>query len=192
MAEKKFERGFQLDRLGLGEEVADMLFKDKFTYQQVSDKIKEKYGLDVCKASVANYKKFILDSVPGFLERNLEYKDKLAKTYLDTTEFLVTLKEKIMEKIDHFEEDPTKWKQHVSYLQLALGEVSMLLKRAGEIKPTQIIKNEYTMNNIYIKNAVEEEIVRLIDMGDIPLELCSDKLKQFYRRIKGLSMNANY
>jgi len=181
MAEKKFERGFQLDRLGLGEEVADMLFKDKFTYQQVSDKIKEKYGLDVCKASVANYKKFILDSVPGFLERNLEYKDKLAKTYLDTTEFLVTLKEKIMEKIDHFEEDPTKWKQHVSYLQLALGEVSMLLKRAGEIKRTQIIKN-----------AVEEEIVRLIDMGDIPLELCSDKLKQFYRRIKGLSMNANY
>jgi len=176
-----------IDRLGLGELVTKWIFEDRLTYQQVADKLKAEHDLEISKDAVKNYRKFIISSVPDFLNDEEEYRKKVAKTYLDTVENLAYLVSKLKEEIDKFPEK-AEWRQRATFYNNLIPVVMMLVKRAGEIKPAQFIKNEnYQINMMQVNQVIQEQIVRLIDNGDIPLELCSEKVKQFYRKLKGLN-----
>lgn len=178
----------KIEYAGLGEKVADMLFKEKLSYEQICERLKTEDGIDLTIGSISNFKKFVLESTSEFLSRDDVYRDKLAKKYLDTVENLVFALEEIKSKIELYR-DPKKWKQQSIYLNLMLNELHMLLKRAGEIKPSQFIEKQENVTNIQINMMVQMEIVRMIDTGQIPLEHCSDEIKQFYRKMKG---NANF
>ena len=167
---------------GLDEEVADMLFRQALTFGEISKILKEKHGLDISITAISRFKEFVLDSASELAAGDQEYKDKLAKLYLDTTEMCITLKQTIEEKITQFE-DSDDWKAQTSYLSLALTLLQTLMKKLGEIKPTQIIENQ-TINAMQINNMVQVELIRLIDEGKIPLEHCAPEIKEFYRKAK--------
>ena len=168
--------------------MAEWLFKDNLSYKEIKERLKLEFDLEVSEVTIMNYKRLIIDSVPEFLEHDKEYREKLAKTYLDTVENLVFLLNEIYDKIKEFK-DPSRWRQHSTYLNLALQECHMLLKRTGEIKPNQFIKQE--INMIQINQIVQTEIVRWIDDGLIPLETCADSIKEFYKKHKKVIPNEN-
>lgn len=173
----------EVQKRGIGEKIAQMLFTDKLSCQTIVNKLKTDYDLEVSVCTMGNYKRFILDSVPGMLERDEEYRDKLAKIYLDSRENLVYLINKIKEDIEKYP-DTKQWKQRATFYATLVPIMNILAKRSGDIKPPQFIKQELTINNIQINQMVQEEITRLIDSGKINLEACGEEVKQFYRKIK--------
>ena len=170
---------------GVGDEVSDMIFNQKLSYKDILVILKSKYDIDLTESSLSNFKKFVIDTVPDFLAGNEEYREKLARKYLDSVENLCYALDKIKEKIDGFE-SKKDWRPHSVYLNLLLSELHLILKRSGEIKPSQFIRQE--INMIQINQYVQLEIVRMIDDGHIPLEQCSDQIKEFYKKAKA---NAN-
>ena len=174
----------ELQKRGIGERVAEMLFNDRLSYQDIVNELKSTYGLEVSITTIKNYKNFIIDSVPTMLERDEQYRDKLAKIYLDSRENLVYIVNKIKEDIEKYP-DEKQWKQRATFYATLVPIMNILAKRSGDIKPTQFIKQELTINNIQINQMVQEEITRLIDEGKINLNACGEEVKQFYRKIKG-------
>lgn len=171
-----------IEYAGLSEKVTDLIFKQNLTYKQIAEKLKLEDNLDISESALSYFKKYVIDSVPDFLQRNEKYRDSLAKKYLDTVENLVYALEKIKSKIDEFDEKKD-WKAQSVYLSLLLGEMQMLLKRAGEIKPAQFVANQ-EINMVQINNYVQIELVRLIDEGKIPLEQCAPEIQSFYHKAK--------
>lgn len=172
----------KIEFYGIGEKVADMLFSRKLTHQEISDKLKAE-GHDISRVCITNFHRFIKDSAQEMVTKDPQYRERLAKKYLDTVENLIFALTEIKEKIAEFKTKKTKWKAHATYLGLLLNQLGMLLKRAGEIKPSTFIK-EQKVSIIQINQAIQLQIVELIDSGDIPLEHCSEKVKEFYRKIK--------
>lgn len=166
----------------LEEKVIDMLFKERLSYGDISKRLKTENNLDISLAALTVFKKNALKMASEFLANDEEYKKTIAKRLLDTTENLAYALDKIKDKIEAFE---TKgdWKQQSTYLNLMLTELHLLLKRAGEIKPAQIIENQ-TINTMQINNIIQMELVRMIDAGHIPLESCDSVVKEFYRKAK--------
>lgn len=182
-----------IDNKGLGEVVTGWLFKENLPYKEICKRLKEEYNLELSVMAIANYRKFVIENAKDMVQSKPEYYEKLAKVYLNSVENLVYALNNIKEKIDEFQ-DPTKWKQQSTYLMLLLNELHLLLKRSGEIKPSTIIKkqeNIQTFNMLQINNIIQTEIARLIDEGQIPLEQCSDQIKQFYRKAKEKRLSAN-
>lgn len=169
---------------GLAEQVTDWLFKEKLPYKVIIEKLDKEHNIKICLATLTLFRKSVLKDTEEFLAQDKDYKEKLAKQYLDTVENLMYAMSQIKNKIELFE-DPKKWKQQSTYLNLLLTELHLLLKRSGEIHPTQIIENQ--VNMIQINQMVQGEIVRLIDEGQISLETSSAGIKEFYRKMK----NAN-
>jgi len=176
----------KIEYYGLGEKITDWIFKDKLSGKEICDRLFKEDGIELSEGSISNFKKFVLATVPDFLEQNEQYKNNLAKKFLDTIENLIFALDEIKEKISQFQ-DPKQWKQHSTYIMELLQLLHLLLKRAGEIKPAQFIEKQ-EVNMIMINQTVQMEIVRLIDEGQIPLETCAEPVKEFYRKMK---KNAN-
>ena len=173
---------------GLEEEVANKIFKEQMSYRDICKLLKEKYNIEITEGSISNFKKYIVKQTKEFLEQDKDQREKINKILLDTGELLVNVKEKLVSKMEQFDADPKQWKQQIAYISLLLTEIHMLLKRSGEIRPTQIIEKQ-EINNIQINNMVQVELVRLIDEGKIPIEACAPEIKEFYQKMK---RNANF
>jgi len=170
----------KIEYYGLGERIAKMLFgTPPKTYVQISEILLSE-GIDIKKSSIAKFKKELLETTDEYLMQKSEYRERLAKTYLNTIDNLVYAMNEIKDKIELHRNDE-EYKAHAEYTKMLLGEISMLLKRAGEIKPTQIIKEQ---NVIEINQAIQIQISDLIDDGDIPLDACSKKIQNWYRKHK--------
>lgn len=179
----------KIEYAGLGEKVTDMLFKEKLSYEKICERLKIEDGIDLTIGSISNFKKFVLATVPDFLSQNKEYKEKMAQKLLDTIDMAVFIAETLKRKIEHFDSNPRHWKQQISYINAYIDELHLLMKKFGEIKAATFIEKQENVTNIQINMMVQMEIVRMIDTGQIPLEHCSDEIKQFYRKMKG---NANF
>lgn len=175
----------KIEFFGIEEEVIDMIFKENLTYKEICDRLKKDHNIILTEGSISNFKKFVMESTKGFLEDNKEYREELAKKLLDTTELLVFSLLKIRKKIEDFDE-PTKWKQQSIYLNLALQEAHLLLKRAGEIQSAKTVIQKQEITNIQINQAIQMELIRWIDEGKIPLEYCAPEIKEFYRKAKAM------
>lgn len=173
----------RIEYAGLSEQVANWIFKEQLSYKDICEKLKIEHDIILTESSITNFKKMVLDQIPNFLEHNDAYREMLAKISLDTIENLMYALTKIKTRIEDFD-DPKKWRQQSIFLNLLLSECQMLLKRAGEIKPSQFIKQEIT--NIQSVQIMQFEVVRLIDEGQIPLEGCSEQIKELYKKAKGI------
>lgn len=179
----------KIEYAGLEEKVTEWLFKDKLPYKEILEKLKNEYDIDLTIGSITNFRNYILKSTQEFLRHDEEYREKLAKKYLDTVENLIFTWEEMKRKVDEFQERKD-WKQHSTYIGLMLSELHLMLKRAGEMKvTTQLIKQEF--NTIQINNIVQVEMVKIMEEeflkeGQFDIE----KIKEFYKRMKGLK-NAN-
>jgi len=178
----KAQRKSKIEFYDLGERIIDMIFNKKMSYQEISDKLKLE-GYDISVSGISVFKQKVIDDAKDFIAGSPEMRRQLAEKYLDTLWNLVYLLREIKEKIEQYSSDPKKWKAHLGYTNTLLNQLSLLLKRAGEIKPSQIIGKQQ-INILQINQAVQNEIVRLIDEKDIPLKHCSPKIQELYRKVK--------
>lgn len=178
----KAQRQSKIEFYDLGERILDMIFNKRMSYKEISEELGSE-GYDISQSSISVFKQKVVDDAKDFVMRTPEYREKLAKKYLDTVENLVELLIEIKSKIKQYSNNPKQWKAHLGYINAALTELHFILKRAGEIKPSQIIKHQQ-VNILQINRAVQNEIVRLIDEKDIPLEYCSPRIKELYGKVK--------
>jgi hypothetical protein len=182
-----FTNKSQIERAGLSEKVAEWLFDKRMTHKEICEKLKNEHGLELDGAAIMRFKKYILATTDQYLYKNEEYRELLAKKFLDTVENLCYLVDKIKEDIEKYP-DNDQWKQRATFYNQLIPVVNMLLKRSGEIKPSQFVEKQ-EVNIVQINQAIQIELVRLIDEGQIPLEHCSEPIKEFYRKMK---QRANY
>jgi len=177
----------EIEYAGISEIVIDWIFKEhpKPTYKDICKRLKEQYNIELTEMSIYNYKKYVLKNTADFISENKEVRDKISRKMLDTVEVLCFAINEITEKIKEFKENKD-WRQHSTYLMLYLHEANLLLKRAGEIKSagTTFIDKQQNITYNQVNQVVQSEICRMIDEGHIPLEPCSEVVKEFYRKQK--------
>lgn len=176
----KAQRLSKIEFYDLGERIIKMLFGDEPISAYKVSKILKEEGYDISPASIYAFREMTIRTSKELLLKKPQYREKLAETFLDTVENLAYALAEIKAKIEEFK-DRKDWKAQATFLGLLLQELNLLLKRAGEIRPTQIIKE---VNIIQINQAIQLQIAELIDKGDIPLKHCSEKIKKFYKNAK--------
>lgn len=170
----------KIDFYGLGEKVIKMMFGERpMTMNEISDKLKAD-GYDISPSTIRVFKDSVMNSTSEILLKKPKLREEYAEKYLDTLRNLLETMEDLNEKIEQYKDDED-WKAHATYMKEKLELISMLLKRAGEIKPMQVIKE---MNVIEINQAIQIQLADLIDSGDIPLESCSERIKKIYINAK--------
>lgn len=184
----------KIDFHELGPEIIDMIWRERINHSAICERIYEKYGVKLSPTSISMYKKLTLNNASDMVARDPDYKKKLEETFLDTTEGLAyamkSIQEKLVEFGDHMVPDKEgtmvkDYKAHATYMALLLKELELLLRRSNEIASITNIDNSQTVvNNIQINSLVQEQIVQLVDEGQIPLEHCGPIVKEFVEKVR--------